>query len=559
MDEVDKIIVHSLNQIGCHIDDQCTMADFTPTLLVRTVSQCLKKIQPLSTNIPQELPEGLAMAQRFSIATTMSAIISNLNYRGDIGYQTFLYPNVVDVRKLLMFLIEKIPRDEVKTVTQVGSFSDDLDIWRKNVKETIAQQLRKPWIPQYCRNVAPARNFGFGSQITHFKPHHNLMLYAKKLPLQNDYATQHKIMNIFQQTAKQDFDLISSVLHQNSFDLYLSEVITSGRQLKISPQENYLYIAGAGESGSPTLNDLPEDINPLSKLTAELNNLKGENAELLAKRKILINNINSMKDQQNLVQKELECIRPEVKIHERASLVLDNPKENIAKLETLIQTVLERRKNLDQQWQDYRKPMLDRIETMKCEKHLSNAKNAKEFSEIIKQLEQDLYEKKVQHNQLSAELRAVGNDRAAPRNEYIHRILEFISNIRKQRNDIYKVLDDTRDLQKQLNSISAQLQRQFCYTDDLLFQTAKHDAHSKLAYKLLATLHSTCNELVDLVAKTGNVTNSSREIEVQIDREKTKNVTESLEQITADIRNFENLIHNIQTEIRGIENEISKA
>ncbi|XP_014093548.1 coiled-coil domain-containing protein 22 homolog [Bactrocera oleae] len=556
MEEVDKIIVQSLKQIGCDISYDCTIVDFTPTLLVYTVSKCLQKIQPSSRNIPHTLPEGLAMAQRFSIATTLSSIISTLNYRADIGYQTFLYPNEVDVRKLLMFLIEKIPRDEETSTTGGGSLPCDTEIWRKNIKESILESLHKPWTPQFCRNLGTARNFGCSGQITYFKPHHNLIFVVEKSLFLQKGCCSHKTITVFQQTATQKFDLISTILHQNSFDLYVGNPHSNEDSQKVAPKQNQLVIA-LSKSESLVLKNVI-DVSPISNLTEEINSFKIQNANILTIRKTLTRNINTLKNEQVGTHNELENLQAEVKIHERACLVLDNPKENTSKLESLIRSTLERRKNMDQQWHEFRKPMLNTLEGLRTTKHLLKTKNVKEFQETIKQLAMVLEEKKTQQKQLAMELRMIANDRAAPRKEYINRILEFISNIRKQRNDIYKVLDDTRDLQKQLNSLSAQLQRQFCYTDDLLFQTAKHDAHSKVAYKFLATLHSTCNELVELVSKTGNVTNTSREIEVQIDREKTKNVTVRLRQITEDIQNFGNLIHNLRTEIHEIENAISK-
>lgn len=56
------------------------------------------------------------------------------------------------------------------------------------------------------------------------------------------------------------------------------------------------------------------------------------------------------------------------------------------------------------------------------------------------------------------------------RNAYTSRILEIIGNIKKQKNDIDKVLNDTRLLQKEINNVTGQLDRQFAVTDDLMFQ-----------------------------------------------------------------------------------------
>lgn len=163
-------------------------------------------------------------------------------------------------------------------------------------------------------------------------------------------------------------------------------------------------------------------------------------------------------------------------------------------------------------------------------------------------MEQSLEQKIQQHSTLLSQLQNI-QKKSAPRQEYTQRILEFIGNIHKQRNDIDKILSDTRDLQKLLNNLTSQVQRQFSYTDDLLFQSAKHDLHAKRAYKLLAMLHATCNDLLDMVTQTGTVSKEIRDIETAIDRELLKNVASSLQQISTDIKSFENLIKDLEEQI----------
>lgn len=38
-------------------------------------------------------------------------IFQKVGYKSDIGYQTILYGNIVDMRRILMFLIEKLPKE----------------------------------------------------------------------------------------------------------------------------------------------------------------------------------------------------------------------------------------------------------------------------------------------------------------------------------------------------------------------------------------------------------------------------------------------------------------
>lgn len=37
-----------------------------------------------------------------------------MGFPGDIGYQTFLYSNITEVRRVYMFLIERLPKESEK-------------------------------------------------------------------------------------------------------------------------------------------------------------------------------------------------------------------------------------------------------------------------------------------------------------------------------------------------------------------------------------------------------------------------------------------------------------
>ena len=41
-----------------------------------------------------------------------------LGYRGDIGYQTFLYSTEADIRKIFMFLVDKLPKESVEATEE---------------------------------------------------------------------------------------------------------------------------------------------------------------------------------------------------------------------------------------------------------------------------------------------------------------------------------------------------------------------------------------------------------------------------------------------------------
>jgi hypothetical protein len=50
--------------------------------------------------------------------TAFNIFLQNLGYTGDIGYQTFLYSSETDVRRVFVFLIEKLPKESEKSIVE---------------------------------------------------------------------------------------------------------------------------------------------------------------------------------------------------------------------------------------------------------------------------------------------------------------------------------------------------------------------------------------------------------------------------------------------------------
>nr|Q8I145.1 RecName: Full=Coiled-coil domain-containing protein 22 homolog [Drosophila willistoni]AAO01126.1 CG9951-PA [Drosophila willistoni] len=568
MDEVDKIIMHQLHQIDASIEPTEELANFTPALVVRAVASCLQEISQSLKDLPRSLP--MAMAQRFNVATILAERCQESGYRGDIGYQTFLYPNPVELRRLLMFLIEQLPRerqseDDANRTSHPLSSREQLE---RQIRQKLKAQLKMPWVPQFCRMVANRKSLGCNSQCISFEPQLNLNVPSANPEDRSKEVQQYfdqQAPNLFQQTSANCYDLIASVMHKNDLerwgDLPSMDPVTLtstsddlvGKALPTSPTQTSTTAEKAAQDNSSEATATSTTTTPLELLGQEVQELRTQTEIMLNHRKMVTSKLNELKIRETTASQEKETIESKLKSHEKLSLVLSEPEENVGKLEALVEATENKRQTLNQQWQDYRRPLLDTLSTLR------NAQEAQQVQIIrnsIEKLEQEIIAKSQQHNELNSSLKNATQS-VAPRQEYTRRIHEFIKNIRKQREDIFKVLDDTRQLQKQLNVVNAQLQRQFNYTDDLLFQSAKHDLHAKKAYKLLAQLHSNCSELVECVSLTGNVTKEIRDLEVQIDGEKLKNVLSRLQQITGDIQRSEQHIQELQTQIRQVENAIT--
>lgn len=146
MEEVDQIIIHALRQIGCDFDeDVVSLKQFTTEITVEGVVRCLRLISP-----DRELPLHVStnMVERYNLGMTLANACIELGFKGDLGYQTFLYSNEAEMRRIFMFLFEKLPKESEKVVDQqLGTAA----LISRSISEEIARQLRAPWLPSYCK------------------------------------------------------------------------------------------------------------------------------------------------------------------------------------------------------------------------------------------------------------------------------------------------------------------------------------------------------------------------------------------------------------------------
>jgi len=70
------------------------------------------------TCIVEELLLVMPSSLRSIMSCTVSLSSQSLGYQGEIGYQTFLYSSMKEWRKLLMFLLEKLPKDTAQAADE---------------------------------------------------------------------------------------------------------------------------------------------------------------------------------------------------------------------------------------------------------------------------------------------------------------------------------------------------------------------------------------------------------------------------------------------------------
>ncbi|XP_011873797.1 PREDICTED: coiled-coil domain-containing protein 22 homolog isoform X3 [Vollenhovia emeryi] len=512
------------------------------------------------------------MAARFRLGATLAQTCTELGYRGDIGYQTFLYNSEADLRRVFMFLIEKLPKESEKTVNESIS---KVALLEKSVASAISQGLSAPWLPHYCHKK------GFRNRGRASVPYASVNIEVPMANVEDDYKDY--CMRYLQPVPEQMQDIscfLPSVISHNARALNAAPTDISERVNWLNSQqsektaysnahnivkefskfssENKMQTVSARDiscvesqvkpesTTQPVLpdqemlrNEAKQEVET-EKMKAECENLRIIIEELQNEMKKMTTRLAQATITSQNEEKELRVSEEQKKIKAKAYEMLQDGPENIKKLESAIEASTSKLINLANQWEKHRVPLIMKYRQER-EKHSTKANaSQKKLDEIrlLKEKEKELQEecrnKDQQYSQLVAEVQKLPKE--VNRSAYTQRILEIINNVRKQRDEISKVLADTREIQKEINTLTGRLERSFTVVDELIFRDARTNEASRKAYKLLATLHSDCNELVSLVEETGATIREIRDLEEQIDSESAKNVGANLERITADLK-----------------------
>ncbi|XP_030836792.1 coiled-coil domain-containing protein 22 homolog [Strongylocentrotus purpuratus] len=623
MEEVDNIIIHTFREIGCDLDeDVVTLRQFTPELVVEASVRCLKLIDT-NTNLPHSLPPG--MSARFRLGTDLANALQSLGFRGDMGYQTFLYPNEADIRRLMMFLVEKLPKESVTSTDEPQGTSAMLS---RRISSEIARQLQSPWVPPPCKRrsirwVGPKQWHKEGASGSHaFRsiplaiptglgdltkqiPKDIMKYYNKHMPLVKDQPARDEDLapsllefNAASVTAAQEWETewnttgLPSRLSQEEYkarkrerlqkrmvsevrqglqkseqldrksatadlmqmlDLLGQKSATKGTKGSRFTHTEKLQFAqddektaaqiGIGEGGPRA--DTEEELRQkredeqtdlkeqLSRLMTQLEGLETESKQLGA-------SVQQMEEQTMEKKRSNSEKEASYKVKKKTIDLLPNAETNITLLQGVVEKSAQQLVSLATQWEEHRGPLIEEYRKTKDEVSNKESESEKRLEDIqalrekMKKVAEETRSKEDMLKQLVAEYERMAKD--VNRSAYTRRILEIVANIRKQKEDINKVLGDTRTLQKEINQVSGKLDRTFTVTDELIFRDAKKDEAVRKAYKYLAALHENFDQLIKTLEETGTILREIRELEDQIDTESSKKTVTNLEKITNDYK-----------------------
>uniref|UniRef100_A0A9L0INR9 Coiled-coil domain-containing protein 22 n=1 Tax=Equus asinus TaxID=9793 RepID=A0A9L0INR9_EQUAS len=571
MEEADRILIHSLRQAGTAVPpDVQTLRAFTTELVVEAVVRCLRVINPaVGSGLSPLLP--LAMSARFRLAMSLAQACMDLGYPLELGYQNFLYPSEPDLRDLLLFLAERLPTDASEDADQPAG---DSAILLRAIGSQIRDQLAVPWVPPLLRT--PKLQHLQGSALQ--RPFHTSRLVMPELssrgeprefqasPLLLPTPTQvpqpagraaslleRHAIQLCQHTGRDhpgDEDWVHRAprlptqedtrAHRQRLQKHLAEHLrqTWGRP-GAPPQAGdlgeLLQAWGAGaRTGAPKGSRFTHSEKFTFHLEPEAQAAQVSDVPATSRR--------PEQDTWAAQEQELESLREQLEgVNRNIEEVEANMKTlGISLVQLVVESSAQRVVHLAGQWEKHRVPLLAEYRHLRklqdC-RELESSRRLAEIQELhqsVRAAAEEARRKEEIYKQLVSELETLPRD--VSRLAYTQRILEIVGNIRKQKEEITKILSDTKELQKEINSLSGKLDRTFAVTDELVFKDAKKDDAVRKAYKYLAALHENCSQLIQTIEDTGTIMREVRDLEEQIETEMGKKTLSNLEKIREDYR-----------------------
>lgn len=463
-------------------------------MIVTAISRCLETIIP-DSQFPKKLPPSMSI--KLKITSSLATQIKDLGFRDDIGYQTILYCNEAEIRRIFMFLIEKLPRESSKTihVEQTGFIPTLV----KEIELKVKNSLQQFWVPSTVLHNGYRKNdtgYSFNS-LGNSRP-----LYTKRLKVpsssldNNEALKQYWIRNVPAVTKQCSLkQLLPSLLFEDS--LMCSQDPNLRKCLKISLNKE--------EMPSQLLINSPELVQATTKSETEVTESETEIKiqSLLEELKLRKEKCLELEEAVKTCEKQLEqvkiyfydeivlyCYFQALKIKtedeetlqttlaqvnlKSKTLTVISKEENLQKLKNMIEASKNKLLSLTEQWNKIQTPLLEEYKSLqnaisdKDLKRQQEQEKLRKLQETQKSLRIDQNEKAQLEEELRKKLQQI--NKTHNRSGYTRRILEIIGNIKKQDEEIQKILKDTKMVQREISNLTGQVDRSFTLADELIFR-----------------------------------------------------------------------------------------
>ncbi|CAK4674315.1 unnamed protein product [Aphanomyces euteiches] len=525
-DESDYLISVTLKQSGWN-GNVSPVAAMPASELVEMVTWGFAQIRQdkqLQSQEPFKFEYPKGVAQRHRLAASLAEQFKAMGYTGECGYNHLLYPTESDTKRMLLWLIQKLPRVEKEV--------HDIDVPRIQYRSRMRVSLQK-WMDQSsspqqttrCRNINRSSILPVSWLENDTNPARRKYI-ASKQPL----ITDSKLCQGQTQRSLLEVNALSLSHDTSRYGLFDTTDLDDDKStLKATLQSAFSTLSIVDRVPSAqSKNQGVFDLSPLNApLTSTTNNEPLPSAAVASPDATQIDRREDelqIEARHAIKYNALRELEQETTIRQQTLDMLSDASNNIAKLQSMCAKSSDRLVQLAEEWETHRLPLVQKLDAHESEQLQRQERAAAMVNEmqtyriemkqmgIMKQEQREFLERKY-------ETMAKGTNR----NMYTSRIMDIIKQVHKQKAEIDKIVKDIRSVQKQINISSEKLKRSEAIAEERLFHAAKDETHRPEkkqmyveCYRLFTTVRELFDELITCVAECGKRENQSRDLEIWI-------------------------------------------
>ena len=542
MEEVDGTLIRQLREINCVFDEEKrTLRELDAGEIVSCMLHCLSLILP-GQEMPADPGPNANMAAKYSVASFLAAKCKELGFRGDVGYQSFLYGSESDIRNVMLFLIEKLPKDSAAAVPS----RTDVTL---AARFAASPELNRVWLPPMDQ------------------PSHKEEMRA--VPISGILNAKSILANRIAPNKRQYYDKYARIPFHDVYSISQSSL----------PQQPLLNVAKHWIKLLSPISTLKETMSMQSEST--IRNVEPEtliHQQLQASEHDITTPKQLLEKPRTAVELLEEELEEKTKAAESCRQVISSVRERIVDLEKCLKDeqvkLLElKSQNLSLQelgeveekaqqdlqdlkgkWQEMRLQLEHEIRELSA-----SSSRSEEYHRLISETKKQIRNKRKEIESKSETLdqlkSKIPSEMPPTRNSYTKRILEIINNIKKQDAETTKLITETRVLQKEINLLTGKVSRCFFLADEAIFSQAKTDEFSRRSYKLLASMHQEANKLSHLIESTGLLRREILKLEESVQKQTALDIETKLAKISDDYNQLKQSNKQLMLQMQKAEGE----
>eukprot|EP00049_Salpingoeca_infusionum_P022892 m.9399 g.9399 ORF g.9399 m.9399 type:complete len:644 (-) comp5447_c0_seq1:169-2100(-) len=338
----------------------------------------------------------------------------------------------------------------------------------------------------------------------------------------------------------------SAAAQQPDMPTFLSKFagLEVGGQSRFRNREQLQFADGAGDA-TVVVGASEEEIKQqreqeLADMTSICDELQGSlrNAEAAVQK--LQRGEDDMQKKIAMLLEANQQLQKALKTRKRVLDLLDDPENNAELLQQAIDELARKLMEIGAKWEESRTQLIAELRSLKAAA-ADQASDARVMSDEVKAMREEMEELVAagrERDALAAQLEEQHSklNSTITRSAYSSRVLDVIKSIDKQKQEVTKVLIETRGLQKDISQLESKLERSFQRADDLIFKSCKDSDGARKAYHLLCAVHESCGILVQSVHETGTVMQEARALEDKIDVERRRDMMSKVKKINRDLK-----------------------